>query len=321
MSELVVDTDAAHQGGALLAEQGAHRLTQAADDGVLLAGDDLSALLGRLQHQLLVQRLDGGHVDDSGADPGFLQGLARLQRLIGEQAGGDDSHVGAVHEHLALADLEGEAILLVEHRHGGAAEAHVHGALMLIGRLHHGPGLHVVGGGHDHHAGDGAHQGEVLTALVGGPVLAHGDAAVGGTDLHIQVGVADGVANLLKGAAGGKHGEAGGKGDQSHGGGAGGSRHHIRLGDAAVKVAVGERLLEYGGLGGAGQVGVEHDQVGMGGAQLSQRAAIAVPGRDLLHICHLTSPPLLPGGLSARPWRSCTPRRWGPYRASLPRPP
>ena len=49
VSELVVDADAAHQGGALLAEQGAHRLTQAADDGVLLAGDDLSALLGRLQ--------------------------------------------------------------------------------------------------------------------------------------------------------------------------------------------------------------------------------------------------------------------------------
>ena len=47
-----------------------------------------------------------------------------------------------------------------------------------------------------------------------GAVLAHRDAAVGGTDLDVQVGVADGVADLLKGAACGEHGKAGGKGHQ-----------------------------------------------------------------------------------------------------------
>ena len=104
----------------------------------------------------------------------------------------------------------------------------------------------------------------------------------------------DGVAHLLKGAAGGKHGEAGGKGHQPHGRRAGGHRHHIALGDAAVKVALREGLLEGAGLGGPRQVRVKHNQIVMLRAQLLQGVAVAVPGRDLLHIRHLTSPPLPP---------------------------
>ena len=58
-AELVVDADPAHGGGPLLDQQGAHRLAQAADDAVLLGGDDLAALLGGLEDDLLVQRPDG----------------------------------------------------------------------------------------------------------------------------------------------------------------------------------------------------------------------------------------------------------------------
>ena len=146
VAELVVDADAAHGGGQLLAQNAAHGLAQAAQDVVLLAGDDLAALLGRLQHQLLVQGLDGGHVDDPGGDALLLQGLGGLQGLGHQQAVGDDGHVSSLGEHLALADLELEVLPVVEHGHAGPAEAHVHGAHMLIGGLHHGLGLHVVGG-------------------------------------------------------------------------------------------------------------------------------------------------------------------------------
>ena len=96
---------------------------------------------------------------------------------------------------------------LVEHGGGGAAKAHIAGAYHLVGGLDHGSCLHVIGGAHNGHAGDGAHQGEVLAALVGSAVLAHGNAAVGGADFHVQVGIADGVAHLLIGASGGKHGK------------------------------------------------------------------------------------------------------------------
>src|SRR5699024_2492700 len=146
---------------------------------------------------------------------------------------------------------------------GGTAKAHVYGALHLVGGLHHLAGLHVVGGAHDGHAGDGAHESEVLAALVGSAVLAHGDTAVGGANLHVQVGIAHGVAHLLIGPPGGEHGEGGGKGHKAHGGQTGGHVDHVGLGDAAVEVALGERLLEDRGLGGSGQVCVQHHQIGV----------------------------------------------------------
>ncbi len=62
---------------------------------------------------------------------------------------------------------------------------------------------------------------------------------MGGTDLDVEVRVADGVADLLKRAARGKHGKAGNKGDIAHGGQACSHAHHIALGNAAVKVAAG----------------------------------------------------------------------------------
>ena len=46
-----------------------------------------------------------------------------------------------------------------------------------------------------------------------GPVLPYRNAAVGGPDLDIEMGIADGVADLLKGPPCGEHGEGGGKGE------------------------------------------------------------------------------------------------------------
>ena len=317
MAELVVHADALDGHGALLCQAGADRLAQTADDGVLLHGDDLAAVLGGGEHQLLVQRLDGAHIDDPGMDALGLQRFACLNGLVDHQAGGDDGHIGAVLQHLALADLE-LVVLAVEHGAGEAGEAHIDRADILGGGADSGLGLDVIRGAHDHHAGDGAHDGEILVALVAGTILAHGDAAVSGADLHVQMGIAHGVADLLKGASGGEHGEGGGKGHKAHGAQTGGHAHHIRLSDAAVNVALGEGLLENAGFGGAGQVGIQHDQIGHLFAQLSQSIAIAFAGGDLLHVSHLTSPPVLPGERAAPPWRSHTAPRWGRCRASRP---
>ena len=121
---------------------------------------------------------------------------------------------------------------------------------------------------------------------MGSAVLPHRDAAVGGADLHVQVGVADGVAHLLKGAARRKHGKAGSKGHQPHGGHAGGSGHHVALRNAAVKMPVGIGFLEHAGLGGGSQVGVQHHHVGVIFRQFHQRSAVAVAGGDLLYVTH-----------------------------------
>ena len=85
---------------------------------------------------------------------------------------------------------------------------------------------------------------------------------MGGADLHVQVGVADGVADLLISTTGGEHGEGGGKGHQTHGGQTSRCADHVGFGDAAVEEAVGVGFLENIRLGGPCQVGVQHHQVG-----------------------------------------------------------
>ena len=317
MAELVVDTDTNHLGGQLLAEQAADRLAQTADDGVLLAGDDLAALFGGREHQLLIQGFDGSHVDDHGVNALSRQRLGGHDGFIDHQAVGDDGNVGAVAHNLALANFKLVAFLM-EDGHRRPAEAHIHRAHIFVGGLHHGLGLHIVGGAHDHHAGDGAHQSEVLAALVAGTVLTYGDAAVGSADLHIQVGIADGVAHLLIGTSGGEHGEGGSEGHQAGGGHTGSHADHIRLGNAAVKVTVGEGLLENAGLGSTGQIRVQDYQVFVLGTQLRQGVAIAVTGCDFLYVCHITCPPVLPGSPSARSWPARTRRHSVPCRASPP---
>ena len=260
---------------------------------MLLGGDHLAALFGRLQDDLLVQRLDGVDVDDAGMDALGGQLLGSDAGLVDHQAGGDDGNVIALGDLLALADLKVVVVGIVEHRHRQTAEAQVDRAFHGVGGTHSGAGLHVIGGADDGHAGDAAHEGKVLAALMGCTVLTHRDAAVGGTDLHVQVGVADGVAHLLKGTAGGKHGKAGNKGHIAHGGQAGGHAHHVALGNAAVKVAVRISLAEHAGLGGGSQVSVQHHQVVVAlSGQLLQGVAVAFTGSDLFHVCHLTSPPV-----------------------------
>ncbi len=170
------------------------------------------------------------------------QGLGSLAGLVDHQAGGHDGNITALGHLLALADLEVIGSLVVEHGNRQTAEAEVNRTLHLVGGTDSSAGFHIVCGADHGHAGDAAHEGEVLAALVGSTVLADGDAAVGSTDLDVQAGVGDRVADLLKGTACSEHRKAGHEGDITHGGQAGGDAHHVGLGNTAVEVAVRVRL-------------------------------------------------------------------------------
>ena len=286
---------------------------------MLLGGDDLAALLCSLEDDLLVQRLDGVDVDDAGMDALGGQLLGSDAGLVDHQAGGDDGNVAALGDLLALADLKVIVLGIVEHRNGQTAKAQIDGAFHFVGGTHSGAGLHIVCRADDGHAGDAAHEGKVLAALMGSTVLAHRDAAMGGTDLDVEVRVADGVADLLKRAARGKHGKAGNKGHVAHGGQARGHAHHVALSNAAVKMTVRVSLAEHTGLGGSSKVCVQHHQILVAlCGQLLQGVAVAFTGSDLLHICHLSFPPAPARRMrrSVPQLRSCTRHRWGPCRAS-----
>ena len=149
----------------------------------------------------------------------------------------------------------------MENRCGQAAEAQVDGAVVIISGDDCGAGLDVIGRAEDDHARDGAHEGDVLAALVGSAVL--------------------------EAAARHEHGKAGHERHVTHGGHAGGYADHVLLGNAAVKVTVRELFAEDLGLGGGGQVGIKDDQVvGALAGKLHQRVAVAYTGGNFFHISH-----------------------------------
>ena len=98
-----------------------------------------------------------------------------------------DALMAVSYTHLALADLEVIVGLIVEHGNSQTAKAEVDRTLDLVDGADSSACFHVVGGADDSHAGQAAHEGEVLAALVGSAVLTDGDAAVGSADLHVQV--------------------------------------------------------------------------------------------------------------------------------------
>ena len=220
-------------------------------------------------------------IDDAGGNS-----LCR-QRVGGGQCHGyqdavcHDGDIGAVPQNLALADLKAVGVGIVENRHCVASEAQVAGSRHFQCRLQRGDRLHRIGGADDGHAGQDAHQRDILQALVGCAVLADRDAGVGGGDLDVQVRVCHAVADLLEGASGGEHGEGGREHGLAGGGKSGGDADHVALGDAAVKEAVGESLCKVAGLGRLRKVGVQHREIVIG-TQLAQSAPVCLSCGDLV---------------------------------------
>ena len=106
----------------------------------------------------------------------------------------------------------------------------------------------------------------------------------------VEVRVADGVADLLEGAAGGEHGKSAREGSTAGGRDTGGDAHQVALGNAHVKEAIGAGGLELAGLRGGGQVGVEDHKVVVLGSELDEGLAVAYARGDFLDVCHPRAP-------------------------------
>ena len=274
---------------------------------MLLHGDHIAALFGPLGDAGGVNGLDGVDVDDRDVDALGLQQPGGRQRLADHQAAGKHGGVGALPQDVGLADLKG--IILLEHGGGQTGQTHIGRTPELRQGQGGLPGLLGIGGNDDGHAGDQAHKTDVLDGLVAAAVLAHGHAGVGAADLHVELGIGDGVADLFIGPSCAEHSKRRAEGNQPHGRQACGDVHHVRLGNAAVEEALGIGGLEMLGHGGAGQVGVQHHHLLIGGAQLYQSLAVGFTGCDFF--THGLSPPIPSKPAGAAP-------RWGPCRASPP---
>jgi len=211
--------------------------------------------------------------DDLDVDAAGGERLGGLEGSGNHEAAGHDSHVGAGALDDAPAKLELVA-RTVDHRRGQATKPEVERTWGLIGGSHRGTGLDVIGW-HDHrHSRDGAHEGDVLVALVRGSILAHRETGVRGADLHVEMGVADGVPDLLVRAARGKHREGARKRHMTRRRDAGRYAHEVALGDADIEEALRVGGLELAGLGGRSQIGVENDEVVVLVAELHEDTTI-----------------------------------------------
>ena len=256
---------------------------------MLLNGDNLAGLLCCLADQLLIQRLDGVDVDDPCINAPFFQQLAGLDRLGHHQAGGHNGDVLAVAQDNALAQLEVVGLGIVKDRNRHSAKAQIDRANIGRRRADRRSGLDVVGRVDDDHARDGAHQGNVLTALMGCAVFSNRNTRMGRTDFDVQVRVTDRVAHLLKGAAGGEHRKGAGKRDHARRGKARCYAHHVALGDAAVDEAFRAHLFKGSCLGCARKVCVQHNQIWIFRRKLRQGGAVALACCYFFHFCHRLS--------------------------------
>ena len=250
----------------------------------------MAGLGGALDDQVGVDGLNGVHVDDLGVNTLGSKLLGSLEGLADHQTAGDDGNVGALAHNDAATQLKLVGLGVVDDRRGQTGKAHVHRAVALVGGARHGAGFDVVSGNDHGHAGDNAHKGDILAALVRGTILAHRDTGVCGTDLDVEVRVTDGIADLLKGAAGGKHGKGAREGNAAGGCDTGGNTHQVALGNAHIEEAVGAGSLELAGLRGGGQVGVEDHKVIVLVGELDEGLAVAYARGDFLDVCHPRAP-------------------------------
>ena len=284
---------------------------------MLFTGNDASGFLCGFQDEIFIQRFDRVHIDHAGGDALGLQLVGSLERDRDHDAVGDDRDITALFHRNALAEFKAVAIDRVGHDLGGGTLQTQIGRAFVIDECFHGQ-LHLVpvAGAADEHAGDGAHEREVLYALMGRSVFTHGDAAMRTHDGHIESGVGDGVADLLIGAPCRKNGEGVGEGLQSAGREAGSDAGHVCFGNAAVKKPVGVFRGKEFAHGRAGKVGVENNKLRILFSKLCQGFAVGIAGRDF--VSHLISPPVLLFSLQARLWRWRTAPHWGLSRASRP---
>ena len=267
------------------------RAAETTEHGGLFAGDDRAGFKGSVQDQVLVEGLDRVDIQHARGNAFRREDLTRCSCHGYHHAGRGDGNVVASRDQSALAKLEAVAgKLICEDLRGRAGKAEIGGAVVIQQGFDSQAHLVAVAGIDDQHAGDLAHEGKVLGALMGRTVLADRNAAVRADDLDIQVRISDGIAHLLIGAAGREHRKGAGKGLEPGCRQTGSDADHVALCDAAVeepfRIGSGKILR----LCRLGKVRIQDNQFRILFCKVYQRFSESAACCDLS--CHISSPPV-----------------------------
>ena len=157
--------------------------------------------------------------------------------------------------------------------------------------------------------GQNAHQGNVLNALMAAAVFPHGQAGMRQAELHIGIDICHTVANLFIGTPRPEQRKGGNKGHQPFMGHAGCRANHVRLGNSEIEETLWILRFEQLCHCGARKVCVQHDNLAVFFAQLTQ--LFAVGNSQRLSLSHYPAPPILQALFHILPG-------WAPCRASPP---
>ena len=227
---------------------------------MVLCGDDAAGLCSRTEHQLLVKRLPGVHVDHASGNTLCCQLLLCLECLVYQNAGGNNGYVLAVAQRNTLADLKIRAIrvnrgeTLADQAHVGRTAA----GSQLPGQC---LGLCKIARVDNDCVRDVHVQRTVLKRHVSCTVERCADTRVGTDHMHRQLRVACCQKCLIEHAAGSKAAERMREYGQAGGCHAGGNAHGVLLRDACVKGLGRERLQQLSGVDAAHQVAVDMHQL------------------------------------------------------------
>lgn len=93
LTEAVLDADTLHRNRILCARQVGDGRAETGANLMVLCGDDAAGLCSRTEHQILVKRLPGVHVDHAGGNALCCQLLLCLECLVYQNAGGNNGYV------------------------------------------------------------------------------------------------------------------------------------------------------------------------------------------------------------------------------------
>ena len=259
---------------------------------MLFHGHYLAGLLGAVNDDLLVQRLDGTDIYNLCTDAFLFQHLCCTQSGIYADTSGYDGYILTFTDYGSLTDLEMITRMIIDHGYCSTSETNIYRSFIFQSGTNSGSCFHIIGRAHYYHAGNGTHQSNILVTLVGSAVLTYGDTCMGRTDLDIQMRVTDRVTYLFKSTSCCEHCKRAYEGNLTYQRQSCSHTHHVGLCDTAVDVAVGICLTEDSGLGSCCQVGIQYYQIGEFFCQLLQGVAVTFSGCDLFHgiFCHYCSP-------------------------------
>ena len=247
---------------------------------MVLDRDDFADLVHAGVHTGGVEGLDGVHVDDAGLHAGLRQLIRGFQSETDRIAVCDDGHIAAPAKKLALADLK-LLVLIIDHGDGVAGKTQIDGAIGLCRRLDERLCRGIVCRHHNRHVRDGAQDAHILDGLVGSAVICRSHTAVGAGDLHVQVGVADLLADHLADAHGAESRIGDHKRDLPTGRKACCHTSAVLLGDANVQILIGQLLAEITGFTGLADVNIDDHNILVLSAELNNGFTEAVTSGDL----------------------------------------